>query len=262
MPKPLHTVVITGASSGIGAAFAQEVAPLCEELVLVARRGELLEKLAGHLRTGHGVSVHVLPVDLSTPDGPERLWNDILEVSTGPLDLFVNNAGFGLGGNSLETPLEREKEMVSLNITALLVLSKLSAAHMSAKGRGHILNVASVAAFLPGPGMAVYYATKAFVLSYTEALDCELRSRGVRATALCPGSTKTPFHEVAQTTRVRWMQRLARSSPEDVARAALQGVLNKQVLVVPGLLNVIMVNLVRFLPRALVVRLSGLVLKE
>lgn len=261
MAKTFRTVVITGASSGIGADFAREVAPISQQIVLVARRQDLLDSLSQELVKGHGVQVRVIVADLAQPGAAEKLWEEIDQNVSGAVELFVNNAGFGLYGSVLETSLSREQEMVSLNVMALMTLSKLAAVRMCAQGKGHILNTASVAAFQPGPGMAVYFATKAFVLSYTEALDCELRSQGVRATALCPGNTATAFHAVAHTSRAKWMHRLVSSQPRQVARAGLQGVLTNQTVVVPGVLNYLMVNAGRLLPRAWVVNLSQRVLK-
>jgi len=261
MAKPLRTVVITGASSGIGAALARELAPICQELVLVARRQELLANLAHELKVGHQIDVQVLALDIAGFNSARTFWEQVSSTIKGPIDLWINNAGFGLYGDIVETSLEREQEMVDLNVTTLMVLSKLVAADMVQRGRGHILNVASVAAFQPGPGMAVYFASKAFVLSFTEALDCELRNRGVRATALCPGSTATDFHTIANTERVKWMHRLMRSTAQDVAQAAVRGVLSGETVVVPGLLNRLMVVATRALPRSWVVRLSRMVLK-
>lgn len=259
--KSLRSVVITGASAGIGAEIAREVAPFCQEIVLVARRQEPLLSLAEELTARYGVVAHVLVADLSLPGAPENLWKSILDASRQPIDLFVNNAGFGLYGCIVDTLLEREKEMVELNVQAVMVLSKLAATDMVKRNRGHILNLASVAAFQPGPGMAVYFASKAFVLSYTEALDCELRVHGVRATALCPGSTETAFHETAGTVRVKWMHRLVSATPKEVAKAGVRGVLRNERVVVPGWLNWMMIFAVRFLPRSWTTSLSQRVLK-
>lgn len=261
MNRTFQTVVITGASSGIGADLAREVAPLCQEMVLVARRREQLEAVATELRTSFPVLVHVVVSDLSQANAAVELWNTVIQTVTRPVDLWVNNAGFGLCGSFLETDLKREQEMIALNIDALYVLSKLATQDMATRRRGYLLNVASVAAFQPGPAMAVYFATKAFVLNLTEAIDYELRPMGIRATALCPGSTATEFHQIAHTERVQWMHRLSRSSSRQVARAGLKGLLKGKPVVVPGLLNRWMLFFVRLLPRQVVTQLSARVLK-
>ncbi len=189
MPSPV--ALITGASVGLGEHFATRFARDGFDLILVARSVARLEAVAERLRL-HKVKVHVMPADLSQPNAPQALFEAVsakgLEV-----ECLVNNAGFGSNGAFLDLDLAHEAEMVDLNCTALLRLTHLFATPMRARGAGRILNIASTAGFQPGPYMATYYATKAFVLSFTEALAYELKGTGVTATCYCPGATHTEF---------------------------------------------------------------------
>ena len=188
-PRP--ATLITGASAGIGAEFARQCARRGEEIVLVARRRDRLDALAAEIG-----NAHVIVADLAEPGAATRVVGEV--VSRGMwVSTLINNAGFGLAGRFDELPLERQLEMIDLNIRALTDLSFIVINDMVLKGGGAILNVASTAAFQPGPGMAVYFATKAYVLSFTEALHEEWKSRGIRVTALCPGPTATEFGSVA-----------------------------------------------------------------
>jgi short-subunit dehydrogenase len=183
--------LITGASAGLGAEFARQCAARGDELVLVARRRERLEALAAQIGGGE-----VITADLAAPGAAEQLMRDVeargLAVST-----LINNAGFGLTGRFAGLPLDRQREMIDLNIGALVELTHLVLPGMIERGAGAILNVASTAAFQPGPGFAVYFATKSFVLSFTEALHQELKRTNIKVSALCPGPTRTEFGAVA-----------------------------------------------------------------
>lgn len=219
--------LITGASAGLGAEFARQCAGRGEALALTARRGDRLEALKAEL----GGKVHVFPLDLAEPGAPARLAGAVeaagLQVAT-----LINNAGFGAWAPFAELTAERQREMVDLNCGALTELTRLVVPGMIARGRGGILNVASVAAFMAGPGSAVYYATKAYVLSFSEALHHELKGKGVKVSALCPGPVRTEFADVAGIT-IKAFERMA-MAPGPVVRAGLKGLDRNQAVVVPG----------------------------
>lgn len=240
MTRPV--TLITGASAGLGVEFARQCAARGEALVLVARRRERLEALARRL----GGDVHVLPADLSQPGAGASLIVQVeaegLEVAT-----LINNAGFGLAGRFEAQPPERQLEMIDLNIRALTELTRAVLPGMRARGRGGILNAASTAAFQPGPNMAVYYATKAYVLALTEALHQELKGSGIKVSALCPGPTATEFFDVAEVTGM--LRRMAADAP-GVVRAGLRGLDRNRAVVIPGLGNKAAAQAHRLLPRA------------
>src|SRR5476651_2384342 len=197
-----ETVLITGASSGIGLELAKCFAADGCRLILVARNREAMEKLAEEFRLENKVEMIVLPADLSLPETPKRIFEK-LSAQKISVDVLVNNAGFGAHGPFVETSLPRQLEMLQVNITALTELTGLFLPGMLGRQRGGILNVGSVAGFLPGPNMAVYFATKAFVLSFTEALAEELRGNGLKISVLCPGPTVSNFGNVARGEKER-----------------------------------------------------------
>jgi hypothetical protein len=234
--------LITGASAGLGAEFARQCARRKERLVLVARRRDRLEAVATEIG-----GATVIAADLAEAGAAERLIGGLtaqgLEVGT-----LINNAGFGLTGRFAALPLERQREMIDLNIRTLVELSRIVLPAMLERGRGGILNVASTAAFQPGPYFAVYFASKAFVLSFTEALHQEAKGTGVRVSALCPGPTATEFGEVAGVTSARF-DRLSASAPAVVA-AGLKGLDRNKALVIPGAMNKATAQAGRLIPRA------------
>jgi short-subunit dehydrogenase len=191
------TALITGASTGIGFEFAKLFAADGYNLVLIARDEQKLREIAGSLPSKFNISVKIYPKDLSVTGDIEKLVRQIRE-DVGTIEVLVNNAGFGLSGAFVDTDLARELEMIQLNVVSLVIFTKLWAKEMVQRKGGKILNVASTAAFQPGPLMAIYYATKAFVLSFSEALAEELKERGVTITALCPGPTATQFSKRAE----------------------------------------------------------------
>jgi short-subunit dehydrogenase len=258
--KKYSCCVITGASSGIGLELARLIAPMTSRLVLVARTESRLREISAELEQKQGVETSYLLADLEKQGSGETLWSEIQSMGLYP-DVWVNNAGFGLYGSSLELSLEREQAMIQLNITALVTLSTLAARSMALLGGGTVLNVSSVAAFLPGPRMAVYFASKAFVLSYSQALNEELSKQGVRVLVLCPGSTRTDFHKIAGTERVKAMHQLSSMSATDVAKSALAQMQSGNSVNIPGLLNQLMVFSSRLVPRRLGTWLSGHVLR-
>jgi short-subunit dehydrogenase len=236
--------LITGASAGIGWALAEVFAAHGHELVLVARREEALSRLADQIARSGAPRPTVLGLDLAPPGAAERVAS-----AHGLTPRYVvNNAGFGLVGPAAELDRAEQIAMIDLNVRALTDLS-LAFLESIAEQRGGILNVASVAGFLPGPGMAVYYATKAFVVSFTEALHFELAPRGIRVTALCPGPVATEFQARAGIAR---RPSILDRSVEEVARAGYRGLMQGHCLVVPGGLNRLVTRLPGLLPRALV----------
>ena len=251
---PSETILITGASSRIGLelarCFASENAGnQSARLILVARNTAALETLAVELRRERRLDVLVLTADLSRPETPQRIFDELAAQKIN-VDVLVNNAGFGANGAFAELPLARQLEMIQVNITALTELTRLFLPDMIARRRGGILNVSSVAGFMPGPGMAVYYATKAFVLSLTEALAEELRGTGVTISVLCPGATETNFGSVARGRKVRPMK-TPKMTPKAVARQGHRAFRGGKLTVVTGLPNRLFVFLNRLLPRNL-----------
>jgi hypothetical protein len=247
MANGARWTVITGASSGIGAELARGFAERGHALILTARRRDRLEALAGELR-GSGVPIEVETADLEDPAAPEALIRS-LEARGVEIHTLVNNAGFGLRGGFATLPYDQQAGMVELNVTALTKLSRLVAPGLVARRRGGILNVASTAAFQAGPGMAVYYATKAYVLSLSEAMHEELRPHGVTVTALCPGPTVTEFARRADMEKSKLFQAGAMSAPE-VARVGLEGYFAGRAIVVTGTANRLGAVASQFLPRA------------
>jgi uncharacterized protein len=254
-----ETVLITGASSGIGLELAKLFAADQSDLVLVARSQDKLESLAQQLRRDHGVEVVVVPKDLASPAAPQELF-DQLGGQGIVVDVVVNNAGFGTLGSVASLPVERQMDMVRVNVVALTHLTRLFLPGMIARRRGGILNVGSTAAFQPGPNMAVYYATKAYVLSFTEALAEELVGSGVTATCLAPGPTATGFGADSGMDN-SLIFKLGMMDARTVAQAGHRGFRRGQVIVMPGLRNKLGAFSVRLGPRAfvrkLVKRLQG-----
>ncbi|MEU2202531.1 SDR family oxidoreductase [Isoptericola sp. NPDC019482] len=257
MPLDLHgtTTVVTGASSGLGAEFARVLAARGSHLVLLARRAERLDALARELEDGFGVRAHVLPLDLAD-DGAAAALTSFLEERSIAVDSLVNNAGFATSGAFADADAERLDREVRLNVGAVVSLTRALLGPISASGRGFVLNVSSMAAFQPIPTMAVYGATKAFVLSFTQALAHELRGTGVRVTALCPGPTRTEFFDVAESPLAASAS--LRSAPAVVA-AGIRALDARRTpsSVVPGALNRFGAGLGRLLPRSLVVPLAA-----
>lgn len=245
-----ETVLITGASSGIGLELARCFAADKSRLVLAARNVPALETLAAELRAQHQITVEVIGADLAKPETAQDIF-DQLKGRGVMVDVLVNNAGFGLHGSFAKLPLGRQLEIIQVNNLALVALTGWFVPGMIERGRGGILNVGSVAGFMPGPQMAVYFASKAFVLSFSEALSEELRGTGVSVTNLCPGSTETNFFRVARSYQVREMQS-ARMSAAEVARSGHRAFRAQRCLDVPGIKNRAVVQLPRILPRAVV----------
>jgi uncharacterized protein len=249
------TALITGASSGIGLELAKLFARDGYDLVLVARRREKLEALGEGLKKQHGIRFRAIAADLADPAAPAGIVRE-LEAASVAVDVVVNNAGFGELGPFAETDLESARRMIEVNVAALTVLTKLFLPGMLARRGGRILNVASTAGFAPGPLMAVYYATKAYVISFSEALAEELRGSGVSVTVLCPGPTITEFQGVAHMESTRLFRMPGVMDAQSVARAGYAGLMHGKRMVVPGLLNQVLPLVIRFSPRAVVVRVA------
>ncbi|HXV15013.1 MAG TPA: SDR family oxidoreductase [Candidatus Krumholzibacteria bacterium] len=243
--------LVTGASMGLGAEFARLLASEGYDLVVTARSADRLGALKKEIEGLHGVGVRVVVHDLADPRAPVAIYDDVRAAGL-EIDVLVNNAGFGMYGLFHQSDLQTELDMIQVNIAAVVHLTKLFARDMVARKRGRILNVASTAGFQPGPLQSVYYASKAFVLSFTEAIANELRGTGVTATALCPGPTPTEFQKRAHVGKVRGLRLMMRINPDVVVRAGYAGMMKGKAVVVPGALNNVMAFTVRFFPRRMV----------
>lgn len=245
------TALITGASSGIGYELAKCFARDGTNLVLVARDEARLNQVAAELRSPT-VSVKVLPADLARVVAPSEIL-DATRAANIDIDYLVNNAGFGFSGFFAESDLRADLDMLQVNMVALMHLTRVYLPGMRQRGSGGVLNVASTAAFQPGPLMALYYASKAFVLSLTEAIAEELQGTGVTATALCPGPTATDFQRRAKIENARLVKaKFATMTARQVAEIGYRGFLEGKVIVIPGLLNKIGAQSVRISPRSMV----------
>jgi hypothetical protein len=250
----MPTALITGASGGIGLELARVFAEQGYALVLVARNRQRLEEIAVDLKP---TPVQVYAKDLTLVGASEGVLREVPKV-----DVLVNNAGYGVYGPFSTTPIEEELGMLQLNMTALVVLTKLYLPGMLAARNGKILNVASTAAFQPGPLMALYYASKAFVLSFSEAIANELQGTGVSVTALCPGPTATGFQARTGLEKSRLFQRMKVMDARTVAEAGYRGLMAGKPVVIPGLMNKLLVQSVRFSPRALVTKIARMMQEE
>lgn len=256
---PRRLAIVTGASAGIGAAFAERLARDAYDLVLVARRRDRLDELAGRLARTHERRVDVLPVDLTHAEGVRAVEARI--AAEPALELVVNNAGFGSSGAFADLDRDAEEAQLRLNAVALLRLTHAALAVMKPRGHGSVINVSSLVGFQPAPFTATYAATKAFVNSFTQAVSEELRGSGVRLQLLCPGFTRTEFQEVANA-RTDDIPGFAWMSPESVVEASLQGLRRGDLLVIPGGGNKVLGAVLRALPSAVARRAGGALLRR
>ncbi len=255
MTMKLQTVLITGASGGIGYELAKLFAHDHYDLVLVARSADKLNQVAKELQSQFGVTVKTVALDLATPPASKFLFDQIQREGIA-VDVLVNNAGFGAFGEFSAMPEEEILGQVHLNITALTHLTRLFLPPMLARRSGKIMNVASTAAFQPGPLMAVYYATKAYVLSFSEALANEVAGSGVVVSCFCPGATDTGFAKRAGTEDSRLFKKIGAMNAEAVARDGYNGLMAGRTVVISGAKNWLVAESVRFAPRKFVTALS------
>lgn len=244
-----ETALITGASTGIGLDLARLMASDFD-LIITARDQPKLEQIAQELQSKHGNRVHVIPADLADPKAPQVIFDEVGRRGL-RVDALVNNAGFGAYGEFKDVPWQSEADMIQVNITALTHLSRLFVSGMLERKHGRIMNVASTAGFQPGPLMAVYYATKAYVISFSEAIANELKGSGVTVTCLAPGATATEFATRANMEKAR-LFRMGRMRSIDVARTGYRAMMSGKTLAIPGVRNWMMAEAVRFGPRKLV----------
>lgn len=251
--------LITGASEGFGVEFARLAATEGRDLILVARQAAKMERLAAELRAKHKIAVEVIPTDLSDPEAVELLWRKVS--LRRHIDILVNNAGLGYNGPFAAGDGAREMASVMVNVVAATILMKRAVAHMVQQGGGRVLNVASTAAFMPGPNMAVYHATKAYLLTLSEGVAEELRDSPVTVTALCPGATKTNFAADAKMEGIRLFSTLPVPTAGKVAKAGWRAMHKGERIRVTGLANKVFAFALRLAPRSLVARIAGLFLK-
>ncbi|HTN42252.1 MAG TPA: SDR family oxidoreductase [Nitrospiria bacterium] len=251
-----RTALVTGASSGIGYELGRLLARDDYNLVLVARDGERLEEAAEAIRKEEPkVSIKTISTDLSEPRAAEAIIQELRKESI-KIDVLINNAGYGVYGRFAETALDEEVRMMQVNMVSLTDLTKRLLPYMIQKKEGRIMNVASAGGFVPGPFFAVYYATKAYVLSLSEALNEELRGTGITVTALCPGATETKFQNRARVKNTILYKPWKMMDAGTVARIGYRGMMKGKAVVIPGLLNKLMIFSTRFGPRSSVARLT------
>lgn len=246
------TVLVTGASSGIGYELAKRFAADGNDVVLVSRRREKLDEVADELAAEYGADGHVFPADLSEPEGPRELYDAVTDAGH-EVDTLVNNAGFGSWGPFFEDDLETDRDMIELHVGAVTTLTKLFGREMVARGGGRILNNASVVGWTPAPNSAVYSAAKHYERAFSEALAEELADDGIQVTVLCPGETETGFFDHGDYEE-SGLADADKMTPAEVADAGYEGLLNGDRIVIPGRLNKLRVFLQRLLPRRLYVK--------
>jgi uncharacterized protein len=251
-----ETALVTGASSGIGEDIARLLAADRRNVVLLARSVGKLQALADALRRAHNITASVVVQDLSQPSAADAVAEALARQNL-TIDILVNNAGFGTRGPFAVTDANETVQMLTVNIVALTMLTRHLLPGMVERRRGRILNVASTAAFQPGPFMATYYASKAYVLSFSEALSTETEGTGVTVTCLCPGPTQTGFQSRARIESVRLLRVFNTMSSADVARAGYEGMMAGRAIVVPGMMNKLVGQLGRISPRSLSRKVAG-----
>lgn len=249
-----ETVLITGASSGIGMELAKLFAADGSDLVLVARREERLNELAQELESEHGTQVHVLPKDLSKKTAPKEIFTHLNKEKI-QIDVVVNNAGFGNRGTIAELDSDLQMDMVQVNVAALTHLTSLFLPGIVERGHGGILNVGSLAGFQPGPNLAVYYATKAYVLSFTEAMAEEISNPDIKISCLAPGPVRTEFGEKSDLED-SLLFKVSLMDMEPVVKAGYEGFRKGQTIVIPGLKQQLIPFLNRFTPRLIVRKIA------
>lgn len=254
------TALVTGASSGIGEELAKVHAEHGGDLVIVARRRDRLDAIKAELEKAHGITVHVLAQDLTQADAPRRIFDELQSRGVA-VDILINNAGLGYLGLFHEQDWSRNEDMIKINILALAALTRLFLPPMIERRRGRVLNVASMAGFVPGPNHAIYYASKAFVISLSEAIANELEGTGVTVTVLCPGPVDTEFTRRSEMKGVRLLKHKA--SARDTAQAGYNAMLKGKTVVVPGPVSKLTIHgLLRLSPRWLTTRISRALMEK
>ena len=251
----MATALITGASNGIGLELAKVHASKGDNLVLVARNLSKLDELKVELEKQYKISVYTIGLDLSKPNAAQEVYDETIRQKI-QVDYLINNAGFGDFGMFVETDWNKELQMINLNITTLTQFTKLYLKDMVQRRSGKIMNVASTAAFQSGPTMAVYYATKAYVLSFSEAIANEVSDKGVTITTLCPGATESGFQAAAAMEESALVKGRTLPTSKEVAEYGYKAMMKGKTVAIHGLMNYIMANSVRFLPRAMVVKVT------
>jgi short-subunit dehydrogenase len=251
----MATALITGASNGIGLELAKVHASKGGDLVLVARNKSKLDELKKELESEYKVSVYTIGKDLSAINSAQEVYDETNKQNI-QIDYLINNAGFGDFGMFVETEWNKELQMINLNITTLTQFTKLYLQDMVKRRSGKIMNVASTAAFQPGPTMAVYFATKAYVLSFSEAVNNEVSDKGVTLTTLCPGATESGFQAAAAMEESNLVKGKKLPTSKEVAEYGYAAMMKGKTVAIHGLMNWIMANSVRFIPRAIVVKVT------
>jgi len=247
------TALITGSSNGIGFELAKIHAEKGDNLVLVARNKSKLDELKREFEQQHKVLVYTIGKDLSLPGAAREVYDELKQQNIS-VDYLINNAGFGDFGLFADSDWNKQEKMINLNITALTHFTRLFLPDMIKQGSGKIMNVASTASFQPGPTMSVYFATKAYVLSFSEAVNNEVREKGITVTALCPGSTESGFQAAAGLEESKLIKGRNLPSSKQVAEYGYRAMMKGKTVAIHGLMNAIMATSVRFIPRALVVK--------
>jgi short-subunit dehydrogenase len=252
------TALITGASNGIGLELAKVHAKHGDNLILVARNKSKLDELKADLEKQFKISVTTIAKDLSLLDSAQQVYDEVKQKNL-VVDYLINNAGFGDFGMFVETDWKKEEQMINLNITTLTLFTKLFIKDMVKRSSGKVMNVASTAAFQPGPTMAVYYATKAYVLSFSEAIGNEVADKGVTVTALCPGATESGFQEAAAMQESKLVKGKKLPTSKDVAEYGYTAMMKGKAVAIHGFMNYILANSVRFAPRAIAVKVARMI---
>jgi short-subunit dehydrogenase len=259
MPPPRELALVTGASSGIGAELARQFAAQGTDLILTARRRDRLEALAAELTEQHGIVATPIENDLNTTGGADRLVDELASRSLDPT-ILINNAGFGYFDQFVQQSRDDIEALIQVNVRALTILCRRIGENMAERRHGAILNVSSFAAIAPIPRYAVYSGAKAFVIAFSQALRHELAKKNIKVCVLCPGFTRTEFHDVSRHEKSSLM-RATELTPQQVARAGLRGLARNQFLIVPGLWYKLNALTARLLPRTIMSRISAAAVK-
>ncbi len=255
------TALITGASSGIGLELAKIHASKGDNLVLVARSTNKLEELKNDFEKNHGISVYIIGKDLSLPNAAAEVYEE-LKGQNIAIDYLINNAGFGDSGLFFDSNWKKQEQMINLNITALSHFTRLFIKDMVVRKSGKIMNIASTASFQPGPTMAVYCASKAYVLSFSEAVNNEVKEFGVTVTALCPGATTSGFQAAASLEGSNLFEGKKLPTAQEVAKFGYKAMMKGKAVAIHGFMNTLMANSSRFSPRFIVVKIARMILEK